>query len=76
MSVIPFPSPLSAARPLRQAAGRIPEAAAATRSRPALWRRRWQCRRALAVLDLDQIRDAGLDPLLVRREAAKPFWRA
>jgi uncharacterized protein YjiS (DUF1127 family) len=30
----------------------------------------------LATLDLDQIRDADLDPFEVRREAMKPIWRA
>lgn len=76
MSVIPFPSPLSTARPLRQAVGGIPEGATKTESRLALWLRRWRARRALATLDLDQIRDADLDPFAVRLEAMKPFWQA
>jgi uncharacterized protein YjiS (DUF1127 family) len=83
MSVIPFPSPLSAPSPLRQggvripdAVGRIPETAATTESRLALWLRRWRGRRALAALDRDQIRDADLDPFTVRLEAMTPFWRA
>ena len=76
MSVIPFPSPLSAARPRRQAVGGIPAALAATESLPALWLRRWRSRRELTALDPDQLRDGGLDPLAVRREATKPFWRA
>lgn len=43
---------------------------------PALWLRRLRDRRALAMLDAEQIRDAGLDPLALREEMLKPFWRA
>lgn len=42
---------------------------------PVLWLRRLRHRRALAELDIHQIRETGLDPLLVRRESLKPFWR-
>jgi uncharacterized protein YjiS (DUF1127 family) len=42
---------------------------------PQLWLQRHIRRREMAALDIDQIRDCGLDPEVVRREAAKPFWR-
>jgi len=41
-----------------------------------LWRWRVRCRRELATLSDRQMHDAGLDPVLVRRESSKPFWRA
>ena len=37
--------------------------------------RRLRARRELAALDADQLRDVGLDPDMIRREIAKPFWR-
>jgi uncharacterized protein YjiS (DUF1127 family) len=43
---------------------------------PRTWLKRSSYRRDLAELDARQMRDAGLDPDLVRREAGKPFWRA
>src|SRR5262249_53269536 len=42
---------------------------------PLLWFTRFFRRSELAALDIDQMRDCGLDPDTVRREAAKPFWR-
>jgi uncharacterized protein YjiS (DUF1127 family) len=42
---------------------------------PPLWLTRSSRRGELAALDADQMRDCGLDPDVVRREAAKPFWR-
>jgi uncharacterized protein YjiS (DUF1127 family) len=42
---------------------------------PLLWLLRSCWRSELAALDIDQMRDCGLDPGTVRREAAKPFWR-
>jgi uncharacterized protein YjiS (DUF1127 family) len=42
---------------------------------PQPWLQRHIRRREMAALDIDQIRDCGLDPEVVRREAAKPFWR-
>ena len=42
---------------------------------PMLWIIRVNARRELMNLDADQMRDSGLDPLEVRREALKPFWR-
>jgi uncharacterized protein YjiS (DUF1127 family) len=42
---------------------------------PLLWLLRSCWRSELAALDVDQMRDCGLDPGTVRREAAKPFWR-
>jgi uncharacterized protein YjiS (DUF1127 family) len=41
-----------------------------------LWVRRARCRRELASLSPEQLRDVGLDPDMVRRESGKPFWRA
>jgi uncharacterized protein YjiS (DUF1127 family) len=38
--------------------------------------RRVRARRELAALDADQLRDVGLDRDMIRREIAKPFWRA
>lgn len=43
---------------------------------PILWLRRLRHRRALATLDHAQIREAGLDPYVIREEIMKPFWRA
>jgi uncharacterized protein YjiS (DUF1127 family) len=42
---------------------------------PLLWLLRLSWRGELAALDVEQMRDCGLDPEAVRREAAKPFWR-
>jgi uncharacterized protein YjiS (DUF1127 family) len=42
---------------------------------PQLWLQRLMWRSELAALDLDQMRDCGLDPEAVRSEANKPFWR-
>jgi uncharacterized protein YjiS (DUF1127 family) len=38
-----------------------------------MWRAR--SRRELAGLHPDQLRDVGLDAAMVKREAAKPFWK-
>ncbi len=43
---------------------------------PGLWLARLSWRKELATLDAAQMRDCGLDPLQVHREATKPFWRA
>ena len=43
---------------------------------PALWLRRLRSRQELSSLTPEQMRDTGLDPAVVRREARKPFWRA
>jgi uncharacterized protein YjiS (DUF1127 family) len=40
-----------------------------------LYLERARLRRELAALRPDQLRDAGLDPVEVGREARKPFWR-
>lgn len=40
-----------------------------------LWRKRVRQRRELRDLEPHQMRDAGIDPETVRREAAKPFWQ-
>ena len=48
-------------------------------ARPSLlrtWLQRIRTRRALAALNPDQARDAGLEPWDLRAEVAKPFWRA
>ena len=42
---------------------------------PQIWLQRLMWRSELAELDIEQIRDCGLDPEAVRSEAAKPFWR-
>lgn len=41
----------------------------------ALWDLRARSRRDLARLDDHLMRDMGFDPIEVRREANKPFWR-
>jgi uncharacterized protein YjiS (DUF1127 family) len=41
-----------------------------------LWHRRLKLRHELARLDVAQIRDTGLDAVVVQREAVKPFWQA
>ena len=43
---------------------------------PRLWLQRVRARRILAALHPEQIREAGLDPISVRAEFLKPFWRA
>jgi len=40
-----------------------------------VWLRRQRHRRELAGLSEAQLLDAGLDPAVVRRERAKPFWQ-
>lgn len=67
--------PLPAA-PARRDRARAAAILAAALRQPRLWLERMSTRRALAELDLRQMHDAGLDPEIVRREAAKPFWRA
>jgi uncharacterized protein YjiS (DUF1127 family) len=42
---------------------------------PLLWLLRASWRRELAALDAERMRDCGLDPEAVHREATKPFWR-
>jgi uncharacterized protein YjiS (DUF1127 family) len=42
---------------------------------PLAWFTRHFRRSELAALDAYQMRDCGLDPEMVSREAAKPFWR-
>jgi uncharacterized protein YjiS (DUF1127 family) len=42
---------------------------------PALWIARASRRKELMSLDAAQMRDCGLDPMAVQREATKPFWR-
>lgn len=41
---------------------------------PLLWIERAGRRKELMTLDPKQMRDCGLDPIAVRREATKPFW--
>ena len=43
---------------------------------PRTWLLRASWRNELAGLDAAQMRDCGLNPLEVRREATKPFWCA
>ena len=47
-----------------------------TRLPPLLWLQRLFWCAELRTLDLAQMRDCGLDPEAVAREAGKPFWRA
>jgi uncharacterized protein YjiS (DUF1127 family) len=42
---------------------------------PLLWLQRRSWRVELKALDPAQLRDCGLDPEAVAREAMKPFWR-
>jgi uncharacterized protein YjiS (DUF1127 family) len=42
---------------------------------PQLWLQRLFWRAELKALDAAQLRDCGLDPAAVAREAMKPFWR-
>jgi uncharacterized protein YjiS (DUF1127 family) len=56
-------------------ASQPPGSAGSLMQMPLLWLLRSCWRSELAALDAAQIRDCGLDPKLVRREAAKPFWR-
>jgi uncharacterized protein YjiS (DUF1127 family) len=63
-----YPSqPWDAARP----SGRL----VALMQLPRFWIARARWRRELMELDARQMRDCGLDPLMVRQEALKPFWR-
>lgn len=39
-------------------------------------RRRSRMRRLLARIDVRTLRDAGIDPVAARYEAARPFWVA
>jgi uncharacterized protein YjiS (DUF1127 family) len=43
---------------------------------PLMWMRRARYRQELANLSETQLRDVGLNPALVSREIAKPFWMA
>jgi uncharacterized protein YjiS (DUF1127 family) len=43
---------------------------------PHIWIHRLRCRHELSMLTHAQMRDAGLDPINVRREIAKYFWQA
>ncbi len=42
---------------------------------PRRWIARASARKELATLDAEQMRDCGLDPVAVHREAIKPFWQ-
>ena len=42
---------------------------------PLIWILRASRRKELMNLDAEQMRDCGLDPVAVHREATKPFWR-
>ena len=43
---------------------------------PLLWLQRARYRQELSQLSERQLRDVGLNPELLRRESAKPFWEA
>lgn len=51
------------------------EGAAPLTRLPLLWLQRRFWRAELKALDAAQLRDCGLDPDAVAREAMKPFWR-
>jgi uncharacterized protein YjiS (DUF1127 family) len=51
------------------------EAARTSMRPPLLWLQRLFWRAELRALDAAQLRDCGLDPAAVAREAMKPFWR-
>jgi uncharacterized protein YjiS (DUF1127 family) len=59
----------------RWPAGKNTRSYTSERRAPLLWLQRLFWRNELKTLDLAQMRDCGLDPEAVRREAAKPFWR-
>jgi uncharacterized protein YjiS (DUF1127 family) len=60
----------------RQAELRPPWTAGPLLRLPLLWLLRASWRKELAALDARQMRDCGLNPHDVYREASKPFWRA
>jgi uncharacterized protein YjiS (DUF1127 family) len=66
----------SLAQMQRQATLRPPWTGGSLMRLPRLWLERHAWRKELATLDAEQIRDCGFNPRDVRREAAKPFWRA
>lgn len=41
----------------------------------AVWRRRAEARRSLALMDARSLRDAGISPIAASYEASKPFWK-
>lgn len=43
---------------------------------PGLWHRRAQGRHELAQLTPEQLADVGLNPQMIARICAKPFWEA
>jgi uncharacterized protein YjiS (DUF1127 family) len=57
------------------AAARPSGAVAALMHLPRFWIERASWRNELMNLDARQMRDCGLDPVAVRHEALKPFWR-
>jgi uncharacterized protein YjiS (DUF1127 family) len=60
----------------RRAELRPPWLSGALLQLPLLWLLRASWRNELAALDAEQMRDCGLNPRDVHREATKPFWRA
>lgn len=66
----------SRAVPLMGGERRLMGAMAHLASLPVAWIWRVRCRRELAMLSPEQLRDVGLDPEAVRRERRKPFWLA
>ena len=50
-------------------------ALAALMQLPRFWIERASWRNELMKLDARQMQDCGLDPVAVRHEALKPFWR-
>jgi uncharacterized protein YjiS (DUF1127 family) len=72
--VSPFRSPQAVA-PMRSRGGRKAAGIQKLLRLLRLWLDRRAWRRELATLDAGQMRDCGFNPVEVRLEAAKPFWR-
>jgi uncharacterized protein YjiS (DUF1127 family) len=59
----------------RATSSRSPARLGALLRLPVLWFVRASRRKELRSLEAEQVEDCGLDPIAIRREAAKPFWR-
>lgn len=76
------PDSLSLFRPLAIARASTPstrvgvQKLATVFGRLRLWRDRYNGRRTIQAMTSEQIADLDLDPLALRREGEKPFWRA
>ena len=66
---------LAAPRPVKTTSNIARNGTTRQQRPPLLWLQRMFWRAELRTLDLAQMRDCGLDPASVHREATKPFWR-